>query len=173
VPYRSQLDGNPYAESDCGPASMAMALGYHGRNVPTRDLRALVNDLQGTHGMYDAGSTIESLAAIAQRHGLRALDLQNGSKLRRWTIDDVRRHLEAGNPIVPQVWYRGLPGRESRSYQGDHYVVLVGYDGDEVLYHDPIDKDGPGAFRRMTPAQLDKAWRNSDFPYAALAVGRP
>jgi uncharacterized protein YvpB len=170
VPYRSQLDGNPYAEANCGPTSMAMVLDYFGRHVPTRELRAIVNDLQGTWGVYDAGSTIESLAAIAERYGLRPLDLQVGKKLRRWSVEEVRRHLDGGHPIVPQLWYRGLPGRERRPYDGDHYVVMTGYGADEVIYNDPIDKDGPGAARRMTWAQLDKAWRNSDFPYAGFAI---
>jgi hypothetical protein len=172
VPYRSQLDGNPYAESDCGPASMAMVLAYFGRPTPTRELRAIVNDLQGTWGVYDAGTTIENLAVIAERYNLRPLDLRTGSKLRHWTVEELKAHLDAGHPVVPQLWYRGLPGREGRPYDGDHYLVVVGYAPDGVLYHDPVDRDGPGAYRRMTWSQLDKAWRNSDFPYAALAVGQ-
>src|SRR5687768_8516976 len=35
VPYRSQLDGNPYQMADCGPTSLAMVLGAFGREVPT------------------------------------------------------------------------------------------------------------------------------------------
>jgi uncharacterized protein YvpB len=173
VPYRSQLDGNPYQDADCGPTSMAMVLEYYGRRVPTRDLRAIVNQLQGTAGVFDAGSTIESLAEVAQRNGLRPLDLAADGKLRRWSLDDVRRQLDAGRPIVPQLWYRGLPDRANRPYDGDHYVVLTGYGPDEVVYNDPIDKDGPGANRRMSWAQLDRAWRNSDFPYAAFAIAEP
>ena len=54
---------------------------------------------------------------------------------------------------------------------GDHYIVLTGYGADAVIYNDPIDKEGPGASRRMSWAQFDNAWRNSDFPYAALSIG--
>ena len=59
-------------------------------------------------------------------------------------FDELRRELDAGRPVVPQVWYRGLPGRESRPYNGDHFVVLLGYDADVVIYNDPVDKDLPG-----------------------------
>ena len=177
VPYRSQLDGNPYEESDCGPATMAMILQAYGKVMPTMAVRLYVNDVQGTPGMYDAGSFIESLDAVAWHWGLRPQDLFSGGRdakgkpeLRRWTFEDVKRHLDAGHPIVPQVWYRGLPGREKKPYGGDHYIVLTGYGDEGVIYNDPIDKDVPGANRRMSWAQLDKAWRNSDFPYAALAV---
>lgn len=173
VPYRSQLDGDPYQGGNCGPATMGMILAAYGKQVPTQELRALVNDLQGTWGTYDSGTFIENLGVIAERHGLKPLDLFAGTKLRRWTLDDVRGHLQAGHPVVPQVWFRGLPGRENRDYNGDHYIVLTGYEGDDFLYSDSIDSDGPGANRRISATQLENAWRNSDFPYAALAIAGP
>src|SRR5262245_59394380 len=67
VPYRSQLDGNPWELSDCGPASLAMVLGAFGKTVPTMEVRGVVNDLQGTWGDTDAGTFIENLAIVAQK----------------------------------------------------------------------------------------------------------
>jgi hypothetical protein len=176
VPYRSQLDGNPYQLADCGPASMAMVLAAYGRNVPTMEVRTLVGKLQGTEGLYDTGTLLESIHTIMERYGMAPSGLFEGGGrkgFRRWTLAEVRRALDTGKPIIPQVWYRGLPGREQKSYNGDHYIVLVGYVGEEFIYHDPIDTDGPGDSRRMSAAQLDKAWRNGDFPYAGVAVGGP
>jgi uncharacterized protein YvpB len=180
VPYRSQLDGNPYQDADCGPASIGMVLAAYGQPVATMEVREHVNQVQGTPGNYDAGSFIESLWDVAAIYGLTPSGLFAGARgkrgkteLRRWTMAEVRSAIDAGHPIVPQVWYRGLPGRENRPYQGDHYVVVTGYTDDEVIYHDPIDKDGPGASRRMTWTQFDKAWRNSDFPYAAVKIAGP
>jgi len=175
VPYRSQLDGSPYAGANCGPAVMGMVLAAYGREVPTADLRALVNDLQGTWGRYDEGTFIQNLAVIAERYGLRALDLYDGRRLRRWTLEDVRRHLRAGHPVVPQVRFRDLPGRQESPYRGDHYIVITGYEGEVFLYNDPIDRDGPGMDRRISAAQFERAWRNADPRYAraALAVAGP
>jgi hypothetical protein len=180
VPYRSQFDGNPYEDGDCGPASMGMILAAYGQALPTMQIREYVNEVQGTQGVYGAGSFIESLWDTAAHYGLKPAGLFAGARgergktsLRRWTLGELRRELDAGRPVVPQVWYRGLPGRESRPYNGDHFVVLVGYDADVVIYNDPVDKDLPGANRRMTWAELDKAWRNSDFPYAGFSVGGP
>jgi hypothetical protein len=171
VPYRSQMDDSPYAAANCGPASLAMILAGYGKNLPTSQIRREVNELQGTEGNYDSGTFIEVLALLAKRHGLEPRGLfSDGENLRRWTFDDVRDHLDAGHPIIPQVWFRGLPDRRHRTYDGDHYIVLTGYDGDDFIYHDPIDVDASGSDRRMTTAQFDLAWRNSDFPYAALAV---
>ncbi|HEY3111735.1 MAG TPA: hypothetical protein VGL23_23465, partial [Chloroflexota bacterium] len=61
VPYRSQLDGNPYQAANCGPASIGMVLAAYGQLLPTMQVREYVNAVQNTEGEYDAGSFIESL----------------------------------------------------------------------------------------------------------------
>jgi uncharacterized protein YvpB len=176
VPYRSQLDGNPYEQADCGPASLAMVLAAYGKDVPTMEVRQRVNKLQGTEGVYNSGTAIESIFMVAKGYGLKPNGLWPHSKaksFKKWTLDEVRAKLDQGQPIIPQVWYRGLPGRETKAYDGDHYIVLTGYVGDEFIYNDPADRDTPGYARRMSAAQLDKAWRNGDFPYAGVALGGP
>jgi uncharacterized protein YvpB len=176
VPYRSQLDGNPYEMADCGPTSLAMVLAAYGKEVPTIDVRSHVNKLQGTEGAYDSGTFIESIFMVSKSFGLRPNGLwpsPQATSFKKWSLDDVRAKLDEGQPLIPQVWYRGLPGRESKPYNGDHYIVLIGYVGDDFIYNDPIDKDGPGYARRISAAQLDKAWRNSDFPYAGVALAGP
>lgn len=170
VPYRSQLDGTPYASANCGPASVAMVLAAFGIERQTHDLRLRANRLQGTWG-YDDGIAIEHLATIVHEHGLKAYGLWNGEAFRRWTLEDARAELRAGRPVIPQVWYRALPGRWNSRYQYDHYIVLVGIVGEDFLYHDPIDHDQPGAYRRISAEQLTKAWRSSDVPWGAFAVG--
>jgi hypothetical protein len=184
VPYRSQMDGSPDEDGNCGPAAMSMVLGAYGRTVSIAEARGLVNDLQGTWGVEGAGTFIENLAVIGQRHGLRAWGLvpepataltrpPGKNKLRRWTLDGLRAQLGAGFPVVPQVRYRDLPGHESSDYWGDHYVVVTGYEGAEFIYNDPVDKYEPGYARRIAAAQLDKAWRSSSFPYAAVSFSGP
>ena len=178
VPYRSQLNGNPWELSDCGPASMAMVLAAYGKVVPTMDVRGVVNDLQGSWGDTDAGTFIETLGLVATRYGLQPIGLfkapgvykYEDKMLRRWSFAELRAQLDAGHPVIPQVGYRGLPGRERKPYDGDHFIVITGYQGDDFIYNDPIDKDGVGAQRRISAERLDIAWRNSDFPYAALAI---
>jgi len=170
VPYRSQFDGNPYEDSDCGPASLSMVLAAFGKTVPAVEVRGLVNQLQGTQGVYDAGTAIENLAEIGRRHGLRPYGLEApGGGFTVWSLIGLRQAIDAGNPVIPQVWYRGLPDRRQRPYDGDHYIVITGYVGDAFIYNDPVDRDAPGNARVMSAAQLDLAWRNGDFPYAAVA----
>src|SRR5687768_13226081 len=71
VPYRSQLDGNPYEMADCGPTSLAMVLAAYGKDVPTMEVRKLVNKLQGTEGAYDSGTFIENIYWVAKSYGMR------------------------------------------------------------------------------------------------------
>jgi hypothetical protein len=173
LPYRSQIDGSPYERSNCGPASLAMVLAGFGLEVPNDELRAQVNDLQGTWDDFQSGTAIHNLATIARSYGLRPLDLYGPKGLRRWTLDDVRRHLDAGHPVIPQVEYPALPGRAEASYRGDHYIVLVGYTGDEFLYHDPVPDAAGGKERRISAEQLTVAWSTGDLPFAGLAFAGP
>lgn len=173
VPYLSQLDGSPWAAANCGPTSVAMLLAAHGLTASPAEVRRQVMALQGTPNCQDCGSFIEALAGAAETYGLRALDLQApDGKLRRWRLEDLRAALRANHPVIPQVKFRLLPGREDALYRGDHYIVLTGIVGDAFLYNDPID-DGPGYGRVISGEQLLRAMGASDFPYAAFAAALP
>lgn len=172
VPYRSQLDGSPSADANCGPASVGMAMAAHGTFVPTEELRAVANKLQGTWGT-DTGFAIEHLQGVVEMHGLRGQDLYVGKSFRRWTLEDVRRHLVQGHPVIPQLRFRLMPGRDRADYFEDHYVVLTGMLGDDFIYNDPVDSDGPGYGRLMSTETLVRAWGGSYFPFAAFAVSKP
>jgi hypothetical protein len=54
----------------------------------------------------------------------------------------------------------------------DHYVVTSGLVGDDVIIGEPIPEDGKGK-RLISAADLDRAWRSSDFPDAGFAITRP
>jgi hypothetical protein len=173
VPYRSQLDGTPWAAANCGPTSVSMILEAHGVQASSADVRRDVMALQGTPNCSECGSFIEALAGATEKYGLRTLGLTgDDGKLRRWTLDDIRAALRAGHPVLPQVMYRQLPGREDVPYWGDHYIVITGLAGDFFLYNDPID-DGPGYGRLIHADQLRRAMAASDFPYAAFAAAAP
>jgi hypothetical protein len=172
VPFRSQLDGTPAALANCGPASLGMAVSAFDQFFSTTEIREIAERLQGTNDP-DMGFAIEFLAGSARRLGLNALDLRQGSALKRWTLEDVRRHLRAGHPVIPQLRFKFMPGRSGSEYLEDHYVVLTGVWGDDFIYNDPIDSDSPGYARLMDAETLDLAWRWSFAPYAAFAVSRP
>jgi hypothetical protein len=172
VPYRSQLDGSRESGTNCGPATIGMALEAFGVFVPTGDLRATANRLQG---IWDpnSGVTIEALRGVVEWYDLRGLDLEHpDGGLRKWSLDDVRRHLRAGHPVVPQLRYRLMPGRESYPVAYDHYVVLTGFSGETFYYNDSIPSGGSGRHLAISASALLRAWQSSDYPLAAFAITR-
>lgn len=169
VPHVSQRDGSHYAGSNCGPASLAMVLRAYGIEMSVGQARAEVNRLQGTSA-YDSGTAIETVAEIVESHGLTAVGLMDGDHHTRWTGDRLVREIQAGHPVIPEVRYRRLPGHVEADFDGDHYVVLIGIQGYQVIYHDPAFSDGIGANRRISMNDLLAAMAASAFPYAAVAV---
>lgn len=173
VPYRSQLDGSSYEDANCGPTTLGMALESLGINLSSAELRARVLAAQEVWG-HDVGSYIWALAAVAESVGLKTPGLYHGQSYRSWTVNDVREHVRAGHPVIPQVRFRALPGRADASYPGDHYIVVTGLLGEDFLYHDSVDSDGIGYDRVISAAQLARAMDASDrqFAYTAFAVAR-
>jgi LysM repeat protein len=174
APYRSQLDGSPYAEANCGPTALGMALDALGVSVPPRQLRGEALDAQHMYG-NGVGTLITALAAVAEEHGLQAVDLRDeDGSIKRWSLDDLRAHVRQGQPVIVQVRYRLLPGRGGAYYFGDHYILVTGIVGDGFLYNDPIDVDGVGWDRVISGATLRAAMNASDqrYAYSAVAVGR-
>ena len=173
VPYRSQLDGTAYASANCGPASVAMALEAFGKTEAPSAVRAAALALQGMPDCDDCGLFIQHLATVAEASGVPTHGLRGAEdSFRRWSVDDVRTALRAGQVVIPQVKYRRLPGRGSSGFGGDHYVVLTGIRGDQFVYNDPMDHDGSGYGRLISAEALATAMADSSFPRVAFAVGR-
>jgi hypothetical protein len=177
VPYRTQLDGSDYQEANCGPTALGMALEAFGMDLAAPDLRHQVLDAENFDPAdVDAGSFIWALAKVAQGYGIQARGLYDGDgALHHWTVDEIRASVRQGQPVIVQVVYRGLPGREASAYYGDHYIVVTGLLGDNFLYNDPIGgavaHESPGFDRVITATQLQRAMRASDTHYAFSAFG--
>jgi LysM repeat protein len=173
VPYRSQLDGTPWAGANCGPTALGMGLESLGIKVSSTELRRQVLNAQGMWG-NNVGTLMDALAKVASNNGARPVGLFDGNRLAKWSLKDLREQLQAGRPVIVQVRFRALPGRAKVPYFNDHYVILTGLSGESFLYHDPIDSDGPGADRLMTAAQLEAAMNASDqrYAYTAFALSR-
>jgi LysM repeat protein len=174
APYRSQLDGSPYQEANCGPTAVGMALDAFGVSVPPRQVRAEALDAQHMYG-NGIGTLITALARVVEENGLSAIDLREPTgELRRWSLDDIRAQVQQGHPVIVQVRYRSLPGRGGAYYFGDHYILVTGVVGDGFLYNDPIDVDGIGWDRIVSGGTLRIAMNASDqrYAYSAVAIGR-
>jgi hypothetical protein len=175
VPYRSQLDGSAYADANCGPTSVAMALDALGKREAVDSLRAAALKLQDLGRCDDCGTFIQHLAKVAESRGASTFGLRdNPDTFHSWTLDEIRDQLRQQRVVIPQVQFNKLPGRLNSPYGGDHYIVLVGIEGTSFIYNDPVDSDGRGYGRLITADQLEKAMAGAhgEFARAAFAVGK-
>jgi hypothetical protein len=175
VPYRTQLDGSSYADANCGPASVAMALDAIGKRDSLESLRSAALQLQDIAGCDDCGTYIQHLAAVAESRGAATFGLRDDPEtFHRWTLDEIRQQLRQERVVIPQVKFRPLPGRNKAQYWGDHYIVVVGLAGNSFIYNDPVDSDGRGYGRLISAEGLERAMAgaNGEFARAAFAVGR-
>lgn len=165
VPFRTQIDGTPYAPVNCGPASLAMVLAAFGIDVAPAPLRDYVNQLSGNFSVDD-GTSLHVLARVAADAGLNAYGVGD-----RWSIDRVRDHLRAGHPVITLVKYRSLPGNARSAAEFDHYIVLSGMAGDDVIYNDAAFVGDYGHNLLISPGDLERAWGFSSVPRHAVAIG--
>jgi uncharacterized protein YvpB len=169
VPPRSQFDGTAFQSSNCGPTAMAMVLEAFGLRVDTFKLRNYVNLLSGDRSSQN-GVALDYLAYIASEAGLSPTGLRAPGGYRRWTVPEIRDEVRHGHPVITLVKLRELPDHQGSSSQVDHYVVVVGVDGDDLLINDPASAIGGGHRRPIAPAQLERAWAASSVPAHALAI---
>lgn len=159
VPYRTQLDGTTYEESNCGPATLGMLMAYYNEWWSTDGIRRDVNRFTGDYSR-DGGSDWESLAYAARKRGFAVFGITTSAGYRRWTIDDLVAETSKGRPPMLLVRYSNLPGHENSSWWGDHYIVFLGLTPDgSVIYHDAaFQGTSLGAYRTMSQRQLLRAW---------------
>ena len=172
VPVRSQFDGTEYQAANCGPASLGMVLEAFGVEASTSGLRNLANRRQGTYDR-DAGIALPYLADIAATAGVRAFGLSDGAAYHRWSVEEVRDQVRRGHPVITLVKLRELPDHAGTRSDTDHYVVVVGLDGERLLVNDPARAGELGFRRPLTPDQLERAWDASSIQRHAVAFAAP
>ncbi|MBX6772627.1 MAG: C39 family peptidase [Chloroflexi bacterium] len=161
APYHSQFDGSIWAESNCGPTALSMALGALGLTVDQITLRQYANQQMGAAASPYNGTTWESLAYAARKAGAKVSGLFAGQQYRTWTLADLKTDLAKGHPVLLLVRYWDLPDHAGSSFAGDHYIVALGFDNDgNLVYHDPAFH-GDGSDRTISPSALNRAWTNT------------
>jgi LysM repeat protein len=172
VPFVSQFDGSLFAATDCGPATVAMAIDFAtGERVAPLQLRQAITRLPG--GGYAAnpasGTAIQDLARIARAHKVEAF-LGDGAASTGWGPERIRLHLSQGHPVVVLTRLAYLPGYSPTS-QIDHYIILTGANGAGYTYNDPALANGHK--RTLTEKQLQTAQRTSSVPGQGVAFAGP
>jgi LysM repeat protein/uncharacterized protein YvpB len=171
-PYHSQFDGSAYAETNCGPTSLSMALGALGINVDQLTLRKLANVQLGTSDP-NSGTTWASLIYAAQKEGASVIgpNLGQGASQRPWSIADLEAQLALGHPVILLTRYQDLPGNAASGFTSDHYILVYGVDGKgNLLYNDPAYRNNGGSHLTISPDALTKAWTNTSEGLVRTAI---
>jgi hypothetical protein len=123
----------PQSELLCGGAAVSMVMRYW---MPTQvyaeDFASLVDTRAG-------GIAVGALARAVEERGWRARAFTG-------TADDAQTHVGAGRPLIALVEDR--PGRL-------HYVVVVAWTANRVVFHDPA----VNPFRTLDAVTFDRRWR--------------
>jgi hypothetical protein len=149
IPYLSQWDV-PDADDrpgDCGPACVAMIAHFKTDQRPTVD-EVATSAGQPTAGWGRWSTKASQLMQGGLRHGVslvyrRPLDL-----------DRIKEEIENGDPVIALVHYDIIAktGENQDDFDGAHWVLVVGYDDESIVMHDPDfwgERRNEGAFRHV------------------------
>lgn len=151
VPYYSQfidIEDPFWMLRACGAVSLKMVAEFHGKTVP--DILSLCNEARDRAG-YDMtnGWIHDYLITKARELGLQAKRKEGMSDL-----DEILTSLELGNPVIVSVEKRVL---EQKRF---HMLVLVGFDNNGFIYHEPESTDKEkGQYRTCSYDTFMDYWR--------------
>ena len=151
VPYYSQyLDiQDPFwMLRACGAASMKMVAEFHGKEVPS--VVDLCNEARDRGGYDMTNGWVHDYIVMK----LNEFGLEASRKEGMDSLDELITSLEAGNPVIVSVEKRVL---EQTRF---HMLVLVGFDDNGFIYHEPESTDKERAqFRSCTFDVFMEYWR--------------
>lgn len=153
VPYKSQHDSDASrSKNDCGPASIAMILGYYGENVTTDQVHEKTGAGGGLIGINQMVKAIESFGYKTTRFTQATAAL-----LKSW--------LDQGIPVIALVKYGSLGSTvQDKTFTGGHFFTVVGYREDGYFVNDPNfwgDYRAHGDHHFYPKADFEKAWADT------------
>ncbi len=129
----------PQEAYQCGPASLAGVLNYWGGKVSPGEIAAEIFSA-GARGTLDL-----DLLFYARRKGWEAVQY-------RGSLEDVRRNVDAGRPLIVLV-DEGL-----WVYRKGHFMVVVGYDERGVFVN-----SGGKEREYLSAGKFGKSWQRAGF----------
>lgn len=155
VPYKSQFDPDAgQSRNDCGPTCLAMLLNALGLAATTDAV------FQRTGAVADGYVSMAQLMRVGESYGA-PLEFR-----RDWTLGELHARINLARPVIALVHYAAFselePGVSTQSlFKGPHFVLVVGYDDEHVVVHDPLwmgARREEGAYKRWPIAVWDEAW---------------
>lgn len=149
VPFVSQLEpANRSGYNNCGPACVTMCLAYNGIAPGSRDVMHVVAE-RIRRQPWHAG-TYTNFAQFKHAADLHEIPYR---EILSW--DGAFRALDDGQPVIILVNNvpldpRQYPNDPASGFNGDHFIVLLGYTDDHFHVADPLNIAIPPAHGRYT-----------------------
>ncbi len=88
----------------------------------------------------------------------------------QWSMAEIRRNLERGQPVVAMVATRLLPGHSQKEGHGDQPLVLIGKTPGGLVYSDASFSTSLGYGLELSDTEFLAAWQAASTPDQAMAV---
>jgi len=113
---------------DCGVTALQAVMEYYGVEMRVDDLlKELKTDEDGTH--------YANMIALAEKRGFTVFASEGVP------LEELKRFIDTGYPVIVtvQAWAeRYMTLEEWKSdFDDGHYVVLIGYQGNIIIFEDP------------------------------------
>ena len=175
--YQGASDSGPYAATNSGPASVAMAIQFARQNlwVPIRDVRAYIGGTTWTYAPQLQGALDHWGVAnrrLSSDEEIRPAILSRGSIVlahlaMQWIAPGSDRGVPWSDPAV-------FFGRYY-DYDGSHWLVIKGFsaDGQWAIVYDPNVWDGDGTYwySNGVPKGRARWYRTEQLLGAVVALG--
>lgn len=136
------ISGVPYYPQEqyqCGPASLATVLNFHGMGYTPEQIASEI------YSKTARGTLSIDMLLYAQRKGLKAEQYSGG-------MDDLRAKLRQGYPIIVMVDF-GLS-----AYEVIHFMVATGFDSDGIVFN-----SGEHKSVKLFDADFLNAWKRTKY----------
>src|SRR5262245_43389691 len=117
VAFMTQFDGSAFADTDCGPTAVAMAINYAtGEHLKPLEVRKAIAKLPGAGYAANptSGTAIGDLARVARAHNVDVFAGDGPSSI-GWGPERIRKHLADGHTVIVLARLALLPGYKPTS----------------------------------------------------------
>lgn len=144
IPYKSQLDNWNNPTGSCNVTSIAMCLDYIGASRKKKGVQFEDELYEYALSKGYSRHSPHDLARIVRDYGCKDFFTETA------TIEDVQSWLAMGNPAVTHGYFTSF----------GHIIVLVGYNQNSFIVHDPYGEWFSGGYRTdLSGESLEYSYR--------------
>lgn len=134
---------------DCGPTCIQMILKFNDIILSKTDIIKQINP----DNIKEDGVHPKEIVNFLKKYNIK-------SKIRKnQTIEDLKHLIDDNKPVICVLQAYGSKMQNYKNnYDNGHYVILIGYDKNKLIFADPSSKD----YVYLTYTQMNNRWHDKD-----------